>query len=239
MSELERTISEFVQAHHESQDLPIPPSDGARALLRARMAELAAAPAPSSWRQFVPFRGNWRTIALACSSLMLTALGAFLLYPNRPKAVTVMSPESRSIPDPKLTPGYILTISREDVCADGMAEAVRLVPESVALQVFASYGIDQPEPGAYELDYLITPALGGADHVRNFWPQPYRDNVWNAHIKDALEDHLYRLVCAGKLELATAQRDMARDWIAAYRKYFRTEDPLSQHASFLKDRPWE
>ena len=35
-----------------------------------------------------------------------------------------------------------------------------------------------------------------------------------------------RLVCAGTLPLATAQRDMAADWIAAYKKYFRTDRPL-------------
>jgi hypothetical protein len=43
----------------------------------------------------------------------------------------------------------------------------------VALRVFASYGIREPKPRAYELDHLITPALGGSDNIRNFWPQPY------------------------------------------------------------------
>ena len=43
--------------------------------------------------------------------------------------------------------------------------------------------------------YLITPALGGSDNVRDFWPQSYKETVWNAHIKDALEDHLHSLVC--------------------------------------------
>ena len=57
--------------------------------------------------------------------------------------------------------------------------------------------------------------------------------------KDALEDHLHGLVCGGKVDLATAQQDIARDWIAAYKKYFRTEKPLPEHLSFLKDRPWE
>ncbi len=30
------------------------------------------------------------------------------------------------------------------------------------------------------------------------------------------------MVCSGKLDLSTAQRDIATDWIAAYKKYFHT-----------------
>jgi hypothetical protein len=46
-------------------------------------------------------------------------------------------------------------------------------------------------------------------------------------------------VCHGNLDLATAQHDIATDWISAYKKYFDTDRPLSAHAAFLKDRPWE
>jgi hypothetical protein len=34
-------------------------------------------------------------------------------------------------------------------------------------------------------------------------------------------------VCGGKLNLSTAQRDIATDWIAAYKNYFNTDKPLS------------
>jgi len=44
----------------------------------------------------------------------------------------------------------------------------------------------RPRPDAYEVDYLITPELGGATDIRNLWP--YGDTVWNAHVKDQLED---------------------------------------------------
>ena len=89
------------------------------------------------------------------------------------------------------------------------------------------------------MDYLITPALGGAEDVRNLWPQPYAGSVWNARVKDALEDYLRTMVCNGRLELATAQEEIAGDWISAYQKYFRTEAPLPPHAQFVKDRAWE
>ena len=46
-------------------------------------------------------------------------------------------------------------------------------------------------------------------------------------MKDALEEHLHQMVCSGQLDLSTAQRDIATDWIAAYKKYFHTDRPLS------------
>jgi hypothetical protein len=45
-------------------------------------------------------------------------------------------------------------------------------------------------------------------------------------VKDELEDRLRDLVCGGQLDLAEAQRDISRDWIAAYKKYFRTDRPV-------------
>jgi hypothetical protein len=38
---------------------------------------------------------------------------------------------------------------------------------------------------------------------------------------------------------ARAQQDLATDWIAAYKKYFRQDAPSPDHLAFLKDRPWE
>ena len=91
-------------------------------------------------------------------------------------------------------------------------------------QVFAAYGMDPAQAGAYEVDYLITPELGGAHTVRNLWPQPYSAR-WNARVKDRLEHRLHQLVCQGKVNLATAQHDIATDWIGAYRKYVTPSIP--------------
>jgi hypothetical protein len=43
-----------------------------------------------------------------------------------------------------------------------------------------------------------------------------------------LEDHLRNLVCDGQLDLATAQREIATNWIEAYKKYFHTDRPLTR-----------
>jgi len=98
----------------------------------------------------------------------------------------------------------------------------------VRKQVFQEYGIPGAKPEAYEVDYLVTPALGGADDLRNLWPHSY-SATWNARVKDELEDRLREMVCSGNLDLTEAQREIAENWIAAYKKYFHTEQPLEEH----------
>ena len=142
-------------------------------------------------------------------------------------------------PDSRLTPGVSRTVDSQDVCSVQSVDGFYPIPATLAYRVFEKYGIRNPPPRSYEVDYLITPALGGADDIRNLWPQPYASGTWNAHLKDALEDHLYELVCQGQLDLHIAQKDISRDWIAAYKKYFQTEHPIARHASFTKDPAWE
>jgi len=44
------------------------------------------------------------------------------------------------------------------------------------------------------------------------------------------------MVCSGKLDLSTAQRDIATDWIAACKKYFHTDRPLSLRSALIEYR---
>jgi len=130
-----------------------------------------------------------------------------------------------SIPDSRLTPGATLLVSRPAVCAQENIKN-KAVPVALQRKVFEEYGIAGADPRAYEVDYLVTPALGGADDIHNLWPHSYSATVWNAQAKDALEDRLRQLVCDGNMDLAEAQREIASNWIAAYKKYFRTDNPL-------------
>jgi anti-sigma factor RsiW len=221
--EIENTIAEFVRAH--LQDLQLPAQEGPRALLRARLAQMAENPVavaagrvpawqiescgPSSWRPV-----TYIAAACACAGMVLLAVG--LRGPAKVAPV--------SVPRASLTPGAAVFASREQVCAVDPGKN-RSVPAALRQRVFEEYGIPASASRAYEVDYLITPALGGADDIRNLWPQSYSATVWNARVKDALEDRLHDLVCMGNLDLATAQRDISADWIAAYKKYFGTDDP--------------
>ena len=103
------------------------------------------------------------------------------------------------------------------------------MPPAIRQRVFQAYGIAGAEPREYEVDYLVTPALGGADDIHNLWPQSYSSTVWNAEVKDAFEDRLREMVCDGTLDLAEAQQEIAGNWIAAYKKYFHTDHPLEEH----------
>jgi hypothetical protein len=125
------------------------------------------------------------------------------------------------VPSPRLTPGAARTVDRQAICNSPLPKN-RVVPADLRQRVFQAYGIVDADPRKYEVDYLITPALGGADDIRNLWPQPYESTIWNARLKDELEDRLHDLVCGGRLDLAEAQREISTDWIAAYKKYVGT-----------------
>jgi hypothetical protein len=133
-----------------------------------------------------------------------------------------------SIPNSRLTPGAAILASRQDVCAQTNTRN-KAAPVALQRKVFEEYGIAGAEPQAYEVDYLVTPALGGADDIRNLWPHSYSATVWNARVKDDLEDRLRDMVCDGSVDLAEAQQEIAGNWIAAYKKYFHTEQPLEEH----------
>jgi anti-sigma factor RsiW len=137
--------------------------------------------------------------------------------------------ERGALPIPALTPGATWKVSLADLCAPGTPER-RPIPAAVQQNVLREYRMSDVPSDQYELDYLITPELGGAPDARNLWPQRYAAGVWNARVKDDLERLLPQLVCNGRVDLQAAQRDIADDWIAAYRKYFKTGVPLRRSA---------
>jgi hypothetical protein len=124
-----------------------------------------------------------------------------------------------------LTPGAIRGVTRDEVCSGSAAGEAQAVPDTLKRRVFEEYGTPIAKADMFEVDYLVTPELGGSQDIRNLWPQPYVSTVWNAHVKDELEERLHAMVCAGALDLATAQRELSKDWISAYKKYFHTEKP--------------
>jgi hypothetical protein len=124
-------------------------------------------------------------------------------------------------PDPQLTPGAVLTTDAATVCQSGYSKTVRHTSGKLKALIYREYGIDRAS-GHFEIDHLISLALGGADVAKNLWPESYDTTPWNAHIKDKLEDRLHAIVCAGKLPIEQAQREIAMDWIAAYERYIGT-----------------
>src|SRR5579875_1962927 len=132
------------------------------------------------------------------------------------------------LPNPQLTPGDTLPVTVQDICVPGYARKVRNVPIEVKRQVYQEYGIYHHRPGEYEVDHLISLELGGSNSIKNLWPQSYKTQPWNAHVKDKLENALHADVCSNKVDLKTAQQEIASDWIGAYKREFGTDAPTSE-----------
>ncbi len=204
---LENTGVEFVRARNQNLDHQLPSVTGQQALFQARLAEAAAPSRPARWR------------LAPAAAVFVSVLAAIL--------IVFEATVSAEGPKPKagLTPGETRPITIVEVCRTAQAEVITPnITEETRREVFAAYGIDPARRSEFEVDYLITPDLGGAESVRNMWPQPYSVR-WNARVKDKLEQRLHQLVCENRLDLTTAQRAIAVDWIGAYKKYVGTGAP--------------
>jgi hypothetical protein len=150
---------------------------------------------------------------------------AFLLFLAQ---VVLAEQPTPILPDPRLTPGDTFDVAAEDVCVPGYAKKVRAVPAWLKRQAYAEYGITDYKTGDYEVDHLIPLSLGGSNSIRNLWRQSTKTSPWNSYVKDALERKLHKLVCAGQLDLKTAQSEIASNSIEAYRN-----EEVNDHLSLL------
>jgi hypothetical protein len=211
--ELEATIADFASLRQDGVSSHLPSPDGSRALLKARLSEAAAqrSGATAILQMFAPHRA---AVYLGLAVLLTVVGGKVLLQHAELHQVA-----SAAVPNANLTPGATHPVTLSDVCSMAHEEVVRDVPDELRQQVFKEYGIVNPRPEDYEIDYLIAPGLGGTEDIHNLWPQPSKLSTWNAHVKDDLEERLHQLVCAGKLDLPTAQQAIATNWISAYKRY--------------------
>jgi hypothetical protein len=210
--------------------------DAARDQLRSRMAAAASGVGESRPPAFPVRTAPFLRWGLAAAALVTTALLIQVTAPTRlmDRARISAAVEAGTLPVGSLTPGATWNVSVSELCDAGTREQ-REIPVAVREQVIRAYGVQSLSASQYELDYLIPPELGGAPDARNLWPQRYASRVWNAHVKDQLERLLPRLVCEGQLPLEVAQRDIAHDWIGAYKQYFHTTAPLQTEASFAPE----
>jgi len=128
------------------------------------------------------------------------------------------------LPDPKLTPGFTRSVTKEEVCTT-KTDTVRNVPDSLKKQVFTSYKMSGNDRSVckegYEIDHLISLELGGANDIKNLWPQSYCGSPYNAHIKDKLENELHRRVCKNEMTLKAAQDCISSNWTLCYTQTFK------------------
>lgn len=123
-------------------------------------------------------------------------------------------------PDPVLTPGTVTTAKTEYVCKVRWSVDRRHVTTAMKRHVVAAYGLAWADRSLWEIDHLVPRELAGADSILNLWPQPFAGPM-GAHQKDLAENATHKAVCAGRLTLAAAQRQMAADWTVLYRQYVK------------------
>jgi hypothetical protein len=175
-----------------------------------------------------------RTKAALVAAVLLLAIGPAL---------------AGDLPDPQKTPGAALTkvpdakaakcisqkmgttisvgdtVSLTMICTSGYTQCVRAVPTKTKNAVYKSYGMTGNHTGfcdtdqGCEVDHLISLELGGSNDQKNLWPEPYEGEEFNAHVKDQLENWLHTEVCAGRMPLKQAQKEISSNWIEAFKKH--------------------
>lgn len=235
-SELDRSVSGFVQLYREQFDGPLPPAELPKKLLQAHLDEAGRTVQPSPWWATVLAKRTAFAWAAVVSLLVLAIASVHRSPRDQDMQRSVLS-AGAVLPNPELSPGSALPISREQVCQMKDNGDDRL-NDTLARTVFERYGVAQPAAGKFEIDYVVPPALGGQQSAKNLWPQPYEQGAWNSHTKDALEKRLEWLVCSKQIDLRQAQDALSSDWVDAYKNYFHSSQPLVNHAAFTKDRAW-
>lgn len=127
------------------------------------------------------------------------------------------------LPDARCTPGALNPAVQPDtigstICVPGYSTSIRPSQSftyNLKRRQMAAWGLSG-STGETEEDHLVPLSLGGApSDSANLWPEP--GGIPNP--KDRLEFRLYRMVCNHELGLRDAQRAIATDWIAAYRRF--------------------
>jgi hypothetical protein len=226
-TELEGTLSEFSRIQEETADSLDTTLSRSRSLLRARIAANSR-----GWVSRLQAGSLWWQLACAGIALIIVSSGYWVTREFRWNDRGLQSAESQpfALPRRTLTPGAVLPIAVDELCRTIGVDNDPPVNPTIQQAVFREYGLPNSSWIGYALDYLITPALGGSDDIKNLWPQP-SSSTWNARVKDQLEDHLHELVCQGKVQLTTAQNEIATDWISAYKRYFNTDKPQPEPAT--------
>jgi len=219
---LESTLSDLNGLYAFELSERISSSPSARARLQQ---QLNAQEIPTHWwQQSLSAKLFPACIAVA---MLLMVIGLTFFGERKPANTNAaLSPyaEAQSIPDRRLTPGAIRPVTLSEICSSTDADLDPAVPASIQDAVLKEYGLPRGKQN-YQIDYLVNPQLGGTNDLKNLWPEPEHEGIWNARAKDELEKHLHQMVCDRKVDLTVAQREIATDWIAAYRKYVRRQSP--------------
>jgi hypothetical protein len=115
---------------------------------------------------------------------------------------------------PPTAPGDIFEgVTVDNLRQPGYSKRAKDVPAELEREIYAWHGIR--DHTGFVIDHLVPVELAGRSTLANLWPLRVED----AKRKDRLSAKLHELVLSGRLELGAAQREIASNWIEAYKKY--------------------
>lgn len=117
------------------------------------------------------------------------------------------------LPDARMTPGAVVSVTAAQVCAPGYARRARHpyddAARAMSRAVRREYGVRGP---GYRVDHLVPIEVGGDPFdIRNLWPQPVSDS----YVKDERENAAHDRICSSRNPDATmreVQREFETDW---------------------------
>jgi|GEM_PF-3596631 len=166
-------------------------------------------------------------------ALALTCLISLSQAAPVPEAINSAAIMPRTFSSAMLNPDITQANIQETVCRKHFTKTIRpgvAYTNNVKFRLMRDAGIPEEDAGLFELDHIVPLSIGG--HPRNLvnlMLQPYQ-GVLGAKQKDRLELKLQNMVCDGDIDLATAQKEIGGDWVAAYRKFIK-------HKGHRKGRP--
>jgi len=169
-----------------------------------------------------------RRIGITAALLMLALALAPVAEGTTPAAVVLRT----GLPSHHLTPGMFnpavtqATIHKT-ICVSGWTATVRppaSYTTALKIRQLATYGFGDRRLADYEEDHLVSLELGGSPtSAKNLWPEPHHIRIGGLDLgssaKDAFENHLRSLVCAGRLTLARARTEIAWNWVAYWKAW--------------------
>jgi len=126
------------------------------------------------------------------------------------------------LPDRRCSPGGIYAdATLAMICVPGYSKRVRDVSESTKTAIYGEYAIPRTHYGRpYEVDHIVSLELGGSNDPANLYPEAASSPSPGFRVKDRLENRLHALVCSRRMPLRQAQRGIAVNWVALYRRVF-------------------
>lgn len=137
-------------------------------------------------------------------------------------APTALTVRQAVLPEEALNADVQQATVQQTICVAGYTASVRpstTYTNGVKLKLLREQGLPASAASEFELDHRVPLALGGHPRsLKNLMLQPWEGKD-GAKVKDRLERHLRKLVCAGKLALDDARRAIYVNWQEAYRTY--------------------